>query len=571
MGKLFDKKNRAYWFLFFAFLFSIQSLPRIWRESPIADEDWEVTTGYYYWLKGDVVSFNNQPPLAGALQAFPLLFLDLKVEPRFRDMPVDARIRNVSEDRAYSFFYVSNLDKLDRVIAWPRVITLLFALGTGFLLFLLVRGSVPVVFLGTLLLWAFEPTFLAYSTVAKPDIPLTFLSLAGLLAFRKGQEKRSAGWDLLAGGLAGSAMTTKLTAWAILPLYLAMDLWEAWKRPGSREGWAIRWFRGIFAFTLVVSLVYLPGTLRLADHRSPLVYFYYRIQERLWLARHEDYSTVFFLGHLLSRHEVWHTFVTLVLKSTIPSTLLMALGLLLAFLRKILVPAWVWSFSFGWMILLESSPRVFLRYELPAYPGWILLAALAGGWLWEKGRSRDVRSLRWLVLFLGAWQVLSVAGTFLNPLGYFNDLVPSGKRSGLLGQGGLDLGQDLRDLGRVARERGWTQVKLAYIGQDDPYYYGLPIWEPWTLRDLTAPQPGTVYLIQAGFLLENPPEIERAFPVRESWVARSKPTGEVGGAWLYFETPGKREKEAPSQILSSVPYLVYGNAPYRNKRSADPP
>jgi hypothetical protein len=141
-------------------------------------------------------------------------------------MPVDSVVRNVSEDRAFSFFYVSNRERLDAFLAAPRLVTLVFALGIGVLLFIISRAAPPVFFLTVLAFWAFEPTFLAFAATAKPDIPLAFFCLACLLIFQRGR-KEGRRWDLLAGVLAGAAVACKLTGLALIPLLLLMDLWEA--------------------------------------------------------------------------------------------------------------------------------------------------------------------------------------------------------------------------------------------------------------------------------------------------------------------------------------------------------
>jgi hypothetical protein len=251
--------------------------------------------------------------------------------------------------------------------------------------------------------------------------------------------------------------------------------------------------------------------------------------------------------------------VIFLLKSGLPFTILLVLGAALLFLGKsrVLAP-WVWIFPLGWVALMEISPRVFLRYELPAYPALFLLAAMAAQWLW--GKRRTGRQWGWIALFLPFWQAASVAASFPAHFGYFNDLVPRGAKPALLGGGAVDQGQDLKRLGRVARERGWDKVKLGYIGQEDPTAYGLPSWEPWSVSDLLRPQEGTIYVLQKGWLLENKEAVERGFPVRRSWAAKMKPSGRVGETWVYFEVPGKRRSPEDRRWLDSVPYLIFRGA-----------
>lgn len=552
--RLFQEKNRFLWFLLFALLFSIQVLPRVWQDSALPDEAWETTTGYYYWLMGDVSRAFNQPPLAGALQAFPLLFLHLTVDPR---------LTPYTEDRAYSFFYVTNRDQLDLIIALPRLVTLIFAIGTGWLLYRLVRREGPPTFFFTLLLWTFEPTLLTHSVIAKTDSSLAFFCFAALLLFLKGQKEFLPKWDILAGVFSGMAVTCKLSGLSLGPLFLLLDLREAWKRPDFRPHLASRWLRGISAFLSWVFLIYFPATLKRPGHRWPFTYFHLEVEEYSWYGQHSGGAfATFFLGKWLPNEPLWHFPVIFILKSAIPFVLLLAAGIF-AF-RKLKAGPWIWIFPWGWIALLGFSPTLFLRYALPAYPALILTAAKGAGWLWHKGKNRPWRMLKPLVILLGAWNILSVAAHFPDQISYFNDLIRPGEKSKLLSSCYYDLDQDLKRLGITAREHCWEHVKLAYMGQDDPYYYGLPFWEPWTQRDMQGPQPGTTYVVQAGFLRERNPEDEKKFSLMDCWIARTPPTGTVCDTWSYFETPGTWKGPDHSPVLPSTPFLVYQNAPYRH-------
>lgn len=543
------------WFLFFAFLFSIQSIPRIWTDSPYTDETWETTTGFYYWFKGEVIAPLNQPPLAEALEAFPLLFMDLKIEPG---------IWNNSENRAYSLHYVSNLQKLNEMIIWPRLIAFIFVLGTGFLLFLWARSEENVVYFFALLLWAFEPNLLAFSIVSKADAIFSFFCVASLMIFLKGQKEYKNKWDFLAGVLVGMAATSKLTALCLLPIYLTIDLWEVWKKPGFLPNLFRRWLVGIAGFMAAVFLIFLPGTLMAKEHWFPFTYFYQRVAEAIRIPNELNilHMPYFFCGKSYSQEQLWQFPVILALKSTTPFIILLLVAIFAMISRKVRVPFWILFFPLAWILLLHVSPSINLRYILPAYPTLILIASKGAGWLWELGEKSELRVFRKVVVFLGIWTVISTAVNFPHYAGYFNDFIVSEKKWKLLDYHYIDLNQDLKRLGKVAGERHWNRVKLVYAGQDDPFYYGLPIWEPWTLRDLQGPQAGYTYVVQASFLMAGSSESDKIFPIRHCWAARVKPTGMVGETWFYYEMPGVPEKDH-SLELPSTPYLVYQNAPYR--------
>ncbi len=552
-GGLLEKQNRIVWFLLAAVLFSLQVLPRLWTDSAVTDEAWETTSGYYYWLQGDVVSPHNHPPTANALNALPLLCMPLKTLPG---------IWNNSENRAYAFYYVSNLTQLDWILILSRSMSLIFSLAAGFILYLLVRRESWVVFISALLLWAFEPNLLAFSTISKADAIFTFFCTASLFCFLRSREEKSWRWYFLTGLMTGLVMTSKLTGLCLLPIFLALDLWEYGKIKGS---FVSRWVIGIAGFLAAVFFVYLPGTIRLPYHLNPFQYFFLRIKDGLWLAGN-FHTSAFFWGQNYPSETWWQFPVIFALKSTVPFTLLILAGMIGLALGKVKVPAWVWFFPLAWIAFLHLSPLVYLRYAMPVYPALILLAAQGARWLWEAGKTPQWRSLRWLLVFAGLWNAASTLSYFSNQIGYFNDFVLPSEKVKLLDYHYFDLDQDLKRLALVSKERQWTHVKLAYAGQDDPYYYGLPMWEPWSLKDLSAPQPGMVYVIEKHMLLSQ----SEAFPLFRSWPKVLKPTGRVGDAWEYYEIPGAAKETDRSPFLPSTPALVYQNAPYRHQNQVKP-
>jgi 4-amino-4-deoxy-L-arabinose transferase-like glycosyltransferase len=548
---LLDNQQRIFWFLLATVLFSLQVFPRLWTDSAVTDEAWETTSGYYYWLQGDVASPHNHPPTANALNALPLLFMHLKILPG---------IWNNSENRAYALYYVSNLVQLDWILVLSRAVSLLFSLGTGWILYLFVRRESRVVFLSALGLWAFEPNLLAFSTISKADAPFTFFCAASLFCFLRNQKEKTWKWNFLTGLMTGLAMTSKLTGLCLLPIFLALDFWELREQKWSFSLWVQRWVAGITGFLVVVFFVFLPGTIRLPEHLNPFEYFYLRIKDGLWLAGN-FHTSAFFWGQNYPSETLWQFPIIFAMKSTVPFTFLLLVGVAGLGMGKIKATVWVWFFPLAWIVFLHLSPLVYLRYALPAYPAMILLAAQGAGWLWEAGKDKLWRSLRWFLIFAGLWNAASTLSYFSNQIGYFNDFVLSNQKIKLLDYHYFDLDQDLKRLVLVSKERHWTNVKLAYAGQDDPYYYGLPLWEPWSLKDLSAPQAGTVYVIEKHMLLSG----SEQFPLYRSWPKVLKPTGFVSDSWEYYEVPGSVKEVDKSPLFPSTPALVYQNALYRRQ------
>jgi hypothetical protein len=138
-----------------------------------------------------------------------------------------------------------------------------------------------------------------------------------------------------------------------------------------------------------------------------------------------------------------------------------------------------------------------------------------------------------------------------NLISYFNDLVPVERKVYFLADSDLDMGQDLKRLAALGRQRGWNHIKLAQFGGAlDPSFYGLS-WVPWTQKDLSGPQPGQVYVVNVTLFQTGPVFDPDLLPIARSWASTSSPTGRVGDSWLYFEIPGKASAD-PSPSLSSV-------------------
>lgn len=552
-----------YWFLLFGFLFLLQAAPRIWTDSITNDEAWETTFGYCYWKFGDVRTIIPHPPFAFALQSLPLLFmpLDGNVAP---PIPGNRSIEETYafvENRAYQFFYVLNPDKIDAMIAGPRWVTLIFGLGIGFLVFLMLRRQALFLLLAALSLWAFEPALLASAPLAKTDVPAAFFFFASVLVFRWCRAK--GGWpQFLAGLVMGAAVCSKLSSLSLLPALLAMDVLEAGGSGNFRRNFPAlskRWGFILLGLSAFIYLAFLPGTLRLPEHGSPFGYFILKLREIAWYAGHPCAN--FFLGEGTFQRHLSYFPVAFVLKSTIPFLFLLAVGVGAGMKGRIHWESWQWLPPLFLLASLLKAPNLGIRYFLPAYPFLILMAAGGADWLWRVQKDKGWSPLRILVLGLLFWHAFSVAVQWPRHISYFNDAVSAGQKKHLLGDYNLDVGQDHKRLVERARERGWKNVKLAYVGMTDPYYYGLR-WVPWTQRDLRGPQPGFTYVIDVGFLQEAPLAYPQTMPIVQSWIRNAPPTGQVGDTWLYYEFEGPLPRKDPSSPINSVPYFNYPNLPY---------
>lgn len=79
----------------------------------------------------------------------------------------------------------------------------------------------------------------------------------------------------------------------------------------------------------------------------------------------------------------------------------------------------------------------------------------------------------------------------------------------------------------------------------------------------SAPQPGWVYVIDYGFLRQDP-AYNALFLRKNSWLEQLTPTGDVAGIYYYYEIPGESRPDN-SRTINSFPYYVNGVQPYHPK------
>src|SRR5581483_7014527 len=327
-------KSRIVLFAFFFLAFDAQALYLVHHYSLTNDEPFEITGGYYYWTKGDVVTPRLNPPTASALQTLPLLFLGLEKAHGFAD----------GDQRAYEFFFVSNPGKIQAMTLLPRLVGLVFALGLGFLLLTYARKESLIFLITTAGLWAFDPALIAHSALAKSDVMTAFFFLASVLAFNRTRERPGWFWSTLTGIAVGLAVTSKITAMALGPLFVLLELIQYFStRERNRKVGVVfkRWsFMGL-GFLGLVGLVYLPGTLVLPDHRCPYSYFL----DRIWMGSQmpqRGWAYFRFLGSTSDGGNILYFPLAFFLKNSLPFLMLFIIGVVLLLKKKIRLENWLW-------------------------------------------------------------------------------------------------------------------------------------------------------------------------------------------------------------------------------------
>lgn len=531
-----------YWFLLFAMLFSIQVLPRLSQDSLAGDENRDIVDGFYYW-QGDVISTQVHPPLAKALQALPLRFMGLKSRS-------DLQFAGAPMRDAY-FISVLNRDHFDQIVFWSRFVSFLFGLSLGFMLFYVSQNESPVYVLTLMTLWAFGPSFLAYSGFALAALPMTFFFFIALLSFDQSLMSPSLKKEIAAGVLVGMTVTAKFTGFLLLPVFLILELKKILSQPRSFVVGPIfrRWSLGFLGAFLWVGFLYLPGTFSFSNHPLPWTFFIEGLR-----AISKVFSFPYYFEGVLSRQNHWNYYPTVFLLKT-PLTLLILffVALILSGSRIIRIPLWQWIPIPVFFLAFLFFHDVGLRMILPIYPFCILIAAKAGDWMASRSWSKEkTLPLIWASLLI--FQVYKVGSHFPEQLSYFNSSIRPDRKIYWLGDSNLDIGQDTKRLAEVVKTKGWRHVKLAYFGTDDPKLYGMD-WSYWTQKDLKGPQSGWVYAVNDEFLQMGPAYTPAAAAIGKSWIANRPPDGTIGDTWRYYEIPGPVLKDS-SPAIASAPFFI---------------
>jgi hypothetical protein len=540
--------------LFFAF--GAQALYLIHYNSLTNDEPFEITGGYYYWTKGDVVTSRMQPPVAAAVQTLPLLFLHLDKAHDFVN----------EDDRAYRFFFESNLSKLKSITVISRLVNLLFGLGIGFLLLARVRKESFVLMVAVLGLWAFEPNLIAHSAIAKSDIVLAFFFFAAVLSYDRALKE--SGWKkaLLTGLLTGVAITTKVTALALGPVYLGLEVMEFMD---SKEKNLVfnpmkilaRWAWVALGALIWIGFIYLPGTLLLPDHRCPYSYFLDKVLMG-WRISQKGWAYYYYLGQTSDASHLLYLPMAFLFKSTLPFLILLFVTLLLWSSGKVKLKAYEWIAPLVFFLSVLPASNMGLRLMLPALPFLLLVAGRGAVWMWEGTGKAVQNTYRWALMALALCLVLSLALHFPNYLSYANETLSDENKSHFLADADLDWGQDQLRLCLLAKEKGWSHIKLALFAGVDPHFYGLD-WSPWTEKDLQGPQTGWTYLVDTSFFQLGPAFFPETAPIAQGWALRRKPNGKLGDTWSYFELPGNPPKDESPLLHSAPDFRYYWNGNIR--------
>jgi 4-amino-4-deoxy-L-arabinose transferase-like glycosyltransferase len=451
------------------------------RHSATVDEQSHLFRGVAYVSKGASHFLLGHPLLASTLSALPLLS-----ETELR-LPTDSAAWAAGNWPVAGDQFLWQLAAAPlRLLFLGRLVVIWLTLVMGALVWRWGRELAGAgAALAAMVMVLLDPNVLAHGRLITGDVPLALffvLALYGYWRFAQALERGQRTWPglVLAGVGLGLAAATKFNAAVALPVLGLQAIWLAWRRRHVAPLLALvpivllAWLMVTAFYQFELWRGYLPGGSFWAD----LVW-----QQRYVGKEHG----AFFLGRLASERQWLYFPVAFVLKTPLPTLLLLGLSFLVpqpgragrqrqsllpaAFL---LLPALVY-----FLASIAIALNIGFRYLIPALPLLYLFASVR---LLGAGRGHTRRPLRAAAVLLLVSLAVRSATAWPDYISFFN-VAAGGNGWRLLADSNVDWGQDLPALAR------WQETKLpegaplylSYFGTAHPSAYGvkaqaLPTW-----------------------------------------------------------------------------------------------
>ncbi|MBV8856265.1 MAG: glycosyltransferase family 39 protein [Acidobacteria bacterium] len=486
-------------------LMGAQMLSVIRQKSITVDEWVLIPAGFYHLTAGDYRPVNEHPPVAKILGAAPLVALGAEAP----------AIEEGAHDYGYFLgkfdeFWRVNAWRLDYLCFWARVPAVVLTLCLGALVFVFTRrhwGARAALF--AVALFTLEPTVLAHGRVVQTDVPSALALLVFAFALRGYLKTPDVGRAAGVGAAAGFAAVTKFSMVALGPVLCVVcaALFVFAPRKGlSRARVAAQAIAVAVAAVLAVNAGYLfhhappepfedalarsvvafdvgQGALRAAlgtgYHLLQIVFPPDFVKGVGWQLGHAK------LGHpagLLgdySQHGWWYYFpVAFALKTPLPVLLLTLAGFVWGGLRLrraregrllvLLLPP-----AFFTALLMFSTINIGVRYYLPAYPFFFMLAGAMLDDLLRRAEPRRRALAAALAVLSFGWVAFEAARAYPDHMTYLNQLASGAPHWWYLSDSNVEWGDDVRDLALYLRGRGETRVGGAILGWQLLGLYGI--------------------------------------------------------------------------------------------------
>lgn len=456
------------------------------------DESQHLYAGWLAWERGDFGYNPEVPPLIKMWDAIPLLHRDIKA-PAYTGDPFKKEGFVLGQR-----FLVAN--GIDRTLIPARIMASLLTVFLAITIYFCASemfGRNAALF--ALLLFCFDPNFLAHGAFVTTDIGASLTILLATYAFYR-YVKLPSTVRMIAVGLAvGLAMTAKFTGVFIVPLLCLMavlDLWQSrrtLRKPGPASP---RQMLVALAVALVIGLGWIwaiyhfryaarPATLQLNPTSeqyvqkltSPLTHSVVSAASRLHLLPEAylygladtkisagDLPSYFF-GRTYSGASHWYFPAALVIKSTLSFLILLAITIVVS-LRG--------TWSMRREVVFLAVPPIFLfalssssdlgigyRHLLPMFPLLYILIAGCAAYLVSRNPKYGYGFAALLL-----WQVITSWAARPGLLAYANEAWGGPSKTHLyLSDSNVDWGQQLKAVRRYLQTHPSQPCYFAYFAQ----------------------------------------------------------------------------------------------------------
>jgi putative flippase GtrA len=550
------------------------------NDSAIVDEVAHIPAGYSYVKYLDYRLNPEHPPLAKAIAALPLQFVNLK------GVDQSAAWNDVGQwEAGWDFIYRFG-NNADQILMLARIPMILLLLTLGFYVYRFAVenfGRRTAVFVLTL--FAFYPDLLAHGHLVTTDVAAALGFMIAVYYFNHWINNRTKKNLIIAGIAFGLAQLLKFSAVLLIPILFLYIFFKAFSERGAKKFDYWRSFWSLLKSTIwigliglgVIYLVYLPlvwNTPAGIEHkliemnltsdprtqifRTFLHFFentpflraigHYILGIFLVFGRVGGGNNTFILGHYSDKGISWFFPVAWLIKTPLPVIFLLG-GSILLFFKKgnfkknlwlntlLLTPIFVY-----WAITLKGSLNIGIRHLMPTVPFVLLfIGSQMRPYLAKK------LNLRHLVFAgLALWMVIGAIITYPNYMSYFNETTIGMNKYDLMVDSSLDWGQDLKRLATYVKDNHIENIKVDYFGGGVPDYY-IPGVQQWH----SGNGPTTGYLaISATFYqfskMSGPKEDKWSY----DWLDHYKPITVIGNSILVFNI-------TPAELAANPPVSPY--------------
>ncbi len=468
------------------------------QKSSTSDELLHVVAGYSYLTERDFRYNPEHPPLVKEIAAFPLLFLDLNLEK-------GNAWNNAYEWIAGKEFFFKDNENADLILFLGRLMMILISCLLAYFIFKFASelyGNKAGVF--ALFLYIFSVNILAHARIVQTDLPAALIILMGIYFFRKLLMNPNLKNVLINGLIFGIALSIKFTTIYLLIFYIVLFITfiviKRYTKKERNEIYEIFTKNSIKRF-IKYSIIILVIPLIILFIVYGFNFDLYNNQLKKEIVEHAvgdnfigkvSYGVVKFVpvpsyylqglkqvvkqsktgyrAYIMGQYKKggwWYYFpIAFLIKTPIAMLLLIILALI--FLKKLkknwmdelflIIPALLYFLFF-----IPSQLNIGLRHILPVYVFLFIFVS--------KIINHKKFLIKFLIIILSIWYLISSLIIFPNYLAYFNEIVTPDYGHNFLIDSNLDWGQDLKGLKKyLDKNEIKDKIYLSYWGPDDPDY-----------------------------------------------------------------------------------------------------